>query len=113
MLTIRIIPKMSESPPARRKRSAPYEMPLNACVTQNSMAPFRLPLTACSCQLAHASHSIRKVLGLLELRNEQPRNKLTAYQKIAMRIYPKGVTLECFNRGSTALAWIPDRSIRE
>jgi hypothetical protein len=45
-----------------------------------------------------------------------------------MRIYPKGVTPECFNRGSTmltttlshvewvgssSLAWIPDISIRE
>ena len=40
MLTIRIIPKMRESPPARRKRSAPYEMPLNACVIQNSTVLF-------------------------------------------------------------------------
>jgi hypothetical protein len=49
------------------------------------------------------------------------------YQKIAMSIYSKGVTPECFNRGSSSdLAWIsakgrirpkpcggPDRSIRE
>jgi len=26
------------------------------------------------------------------------RSKLTGYQNIAMRIYPKGVTPECFNR---------------
>jgi hypothetical protein len=46
--------------------------------------------------------------------NELPRSKLTEYQNIAMRIYPKGVTPECFNRGSSSgLAWIPDRSIRE
>jgi hypothetical protein len=32
------------------------------------------------------------------------RSKLTGYQNIAMRIYPKGVTPECFNRGSTVLA---------
>ncbi len=37
------------------------------------------------------------------------------YQNMAMRIYPKGVTPECFNLGSTSsgLAWIPDRRIRE
>gem|GEM_PF-3855755 len=55
-------------------------------------------------------------------RNELPRSKLTGYQNIAMRIYPKGFTPECFNRGparshaggsSSGLAWIPDRSIRE
>jgi len=41
-------------------------------------------------------------------------DKLTGCQNIAMRIYPKGVTPECFNRGSSSgLAWIPDRSIRE
>jgi hypothetical protein len=40
--------------------------------------------------------------------------KLTGYQNIAMRIYPNGVTPECFNRGfSSGLAWIPDRCIRE
>jgi hypothetical protein len=45
---------------------------------------------------------------------ELPRSKLTGYQNIAMRIYLKGVTPECFNRGSSSgLAWIPDRSIRE
>jgi four helix bundle protein len=50
----------------------------------------------------------------MELLNELPRSKLTGYQNIAMRIYPKGVTPECFNRGSSSgLAWIPDRSIRE
>ena len=47
-------------------------------------------------------------------RNELPRSKLTGYQNRAMRIYPKGFTPECFNRGSSSgLAWIPDRSIRE
>jgi hypothetical protein len=31
-----------------------------------------------------------------------------------MRVYPKAVTPECFNRGSSSsLAWIPDKSIRE
>jgi hypothetical protein len=35
--------------------------------------------------------------------NELPRSKLTGYQDIATRIYPKGVTPECFNRGSTML----------
>jgi hypothetical protein len=29
--------------------------------------------------------------------------KKIGHQKIAMRIYPKGVTPECFNRGSTVL----------
>jgi hypothetical protein len=48
------------------------------------------------------------------LRNELPRSKLTGYQNTAMRIYPKGVTPECFNRASSSgLTWIPDRSIRE
>ena len=43
-----------------------------------------------------------------------PRSKLTGYQNTEMRIYPKGVTPECFNRGSSSgVAWIPDRSIRE
>ena len=37
------------------------------------------------------------------MRLELPRSKLTGYQKIAMRIYPKGVTPKCFNRGSTVL----------
>ena len=46
--------------------------------------------------------------------NELRRSKLTGYQNMAMRIYPKGVTPEWFNRGSSSgLAWIPDRSIRE
>src|SRR6266850_6055460 len=36
MLTMRIMPKMSERPPARRKSSAPYEMPLNSWLIQNS-----------------------------------------------------------------------------
>jgi hypothetical protein len=45
---------------------------------------------------------------------ELPRSKLTGYLNTAMRIYPTGVTPECFNRGaSSGLAWIPDRSIRE
>ena len=35
--------------------------------------------------------------------NELPRSKLTGCQNIAMRIDPKGVTPECFNRGSTVL----------
>ncbi len=32
-----------------------------------------------------------------------------------MRIYPKGVTPECFNRGSTSpsFAWIPAKNMRE
>jgi hypothetical protein len=31
-----------------------------------------------------------------------------------VRIYAKGVTPECINRGSSSgFAWIPDRSIRE
>src|SRR5215469_9132623 len=38
---MRIIPKMSESPPARRKRSAPNEMPLKVCVIQNSIVLIR------------------------------------------------------------------------
>src|SRR5262245_47299909 len=37
MLTIRIMPKMRERPPASRKSSAPYEIPLNAWVIQNSI----------------------------------------------------------------------------
>ena len=46
--------------------------------------------------------------------DELPRSKLTGYQNTAMRIYPKGVTPECFNQGSSSgFAWIPDRSIRE
>ena len=35
--------------------------------------------------------------------NELPRSKLTGYQNKSMRIYLKGVTPECFNRGSTML----------
>jgi hypothetical protein len=31
----------------------------------------------------------------------------------SMQSYPKGVTPECLNRGSSPFAWIPDRSIRE
>src|SRR2546426_353170 len=46
MLTIRIMPKMRESPPASRNRSAPYETPLNVCATQNSIALSRLPSTS-------------------------------------------------------------------
>ena len=34
--------------------------------------------------------------------NELPGSKLTGHQKMATRI-PKGVTPECFNRGSTVL----------
>jgi len=42
------------------------------------------------------------------------RSKLTRYKKTFLRIYPKVVTPECFNRGSSQnFAWIPDRSIRE
>jgi hypothetical protein len=35
--------------------------------------------------------------------NELPRTKLTGYQDMATRIYPKAVTSACFNRGSTIL----------
>jgi hypothetical protein len=50
----------------------------------------------------------------VERKIELPRSKLTGYQDIAPSMYPKGVTPECFNRGSSSgLAWIPDRSIRE
>src|SRR6266436_6291157 len=35
--------------------------------------------------------------------NKLPRSKLTGCQNISMRIDPKGVTPECFNRGSTVL----------
>ena len=37
MFTMRIMPKMSESPPASRKSSAPYETPLNVWLTRNSI----------------------------------------------------------------------------
>jgi hypothetical protein len=41
-------------------------------------------------------------------RIELPRSKLTRYQNIERRIYPKGVTPKCFDRGSSSsLAWIP------
>ena len=41
------------------------------------------------------------------------RSKLQ-YQNTPIRIYAKGVTPECLNRGSSSgLAWIPDRSMRE
>src|SRR5262245_64673205 len=36
MFTMRIMPKMSESPPAKRKRSAPYETPLKSWLIQKS-----------------------------------------------------------------------------
>src|SRR4029077_13032448 len=36
MLTMRMTPKMRERPLARRKRSAPYERPLNVWTTQKS-----------------------------------------------------------------------------
>ena len=40
--------------------------------------------------------------------NELPRTKLTGYQDMATRIYPKAVTAACFNRGSSSgLARIP------
>jgi hypothetical protein len=46
--------------------------------------------------------------------NEVHRSKLTGYQNIVMKIYTKGVTPECFNRGaSSGLVWIPDKSVRE
>ena len=46
--------------------------------------------------------------------NELHRSKLTGYQNLAMRIYPKGVTPECFNRGaSPRFAWIPAKNMRE
>jgi hypothetical protein len=38
MLTMRIIPKMRDSPPARRKSRAPYEIPLKVWTIQNSIA---------------------------------------------------------------------------
>jgi hypothetical protein len=47
---------------------------------------------------------------------ELPRSKLAGYryQNIAMRIYPTGVTPECFNLGSSSsLAWIPAKNMRE
>jgi hypothetical protein len=57
---------------------------------------------------------IRKVSQVHGLFREVPRIKLRRYQNLAMRIYPKRVTLGRFNRGSSSgLAWIPDRSIRE
>jgi hypothetical protein len=34
--------------------------------------------------------------------NELPRSKLTGYQDMATRIYPKVVTPACFNRGSSS-----------
>jgi hypothetical protein len=47
-------------------------------------------------------------------RIELPRSKLTGYQNITMRIYLKSVTPECFNRASSsALAWIPAKSMRK
>src|ERR1700687_6367692 len=36
MLTMRMTPKISESPLARRKRSAPYDRPLKVWTTQKS-----------------------------------------------------------------------------
>ena len=37
-LTIRMTPKTSDRPLPRRNSMAPYEIPLNACVSQNSIA---------------------------------------------------------------------------
>ena len=34
MFTMRIMPKMSESPPASRNSSAPYDTPLNVWMSQ-------------------------------------------------------------------------------
>jgi len=46
----------------------------------------------------------------VELNAQHP----AGYQNIAMRIYARGVTPKCLNRGSSSgLAWIPDRRIRE
>jgi hypothetical protein len=46
--------------------------------------------------------------------NEPPTQQATGYQNMAMRIYPKGVTPECFNRGSSpSFAWIPAKIMRE
>jgi hypothetical protein len=43
-----------------------------------------------------------------------PHRKLRGYQNIATSIYPKGVTPECFNRGSSpTIPWIPAKSMRE
>jgi hypothetical protein len=80
--------------------------------------------------ISNGQNSESSKQAVSDLDNELPRSKLMGYQNIAMRIYPKGVTPECFNRGSTmltttlshaewvggsssGLAWIPDKSIRE
>ena len=47
--------------------------------------------------------SLRPTRKIRQFNYELPRSKLRGYQNIAMRIYPKGVTPECFNRGSTVL----------
>jgi len=39
MLTMRIMPKMSERPPARRKSRAPYDTPLKSWLIQKSTTP--------------------------------------------------------------------------
>lgn len=44
--------------------------------------------------------SSRIAFRLIEL----PRSKLTGDQNIAMRIYPKAVTPECFNRGPVTVS---------
>jgi hypothetical protein len=41
------------------------------------------------------------IIPALQFKIELPRSKLTGYKNIAMRIYPKGVTPKCFNRGSS------------
>src|SRR6185369_177927 len=53
MLTMRIMPKMSERPPASRKSRAPYEMPLKSWLIQNSKGQ-RIPrarVTARDCTI--------------------------------------------------------------
>src|SRR5262245_29337309 len=49
MFTMRIMPKISDSPPASRNRRAPYDTPLKVWVIQNSgvtTTPGRLPAPA-------------------------------------------------------------------
>src|SRR5262245_7118308 len=46
--------------------------------------------------------------------NKPLRSGLIGYQNTSRRIYPHGVTPECFDRGCiSGLAWIPDTGIRE
>ena len=53
----------------------------------------------------------RSALGYFRVNELARPLQLPAYQNRAMRIYPKDVTPECFNRGSSSgLAWIPDEA---